>query len=126
MKLTIAALALLAIGFFAMPLAQADVRCDNQLLSTGATMYEAKSICGEPDDAIHRTESRSTTEEVSTPCADRNHRARCSKSVTHTTEIVVDEWTYDFGTNRFIVYLRFENGRLVGIRDGGYGKKNTG
>jgi hypothetical protein len=38
-------------------------------------------------------------------------------------EVVIDELTYDFGSTRFIEYLRFENGRLMSITDGEYGKK---
>jgi hypothetical protein len=119
-----AILALLSIGFLSMPLAHADdLRCGNQLLSTGATLYEAKAICGEPDNTIHRTEYNSITDEIAAPCTDRTHRARCTKSITRTVEVAIDEWTYDFGTNRFIAHLRFENGKLVSIRDGGYGQK---
>jgi hypothetical protein len=32
------------------------------------------------------------------------------------------EWTYDFGPSFFVYYLTFENGILVRIESGGYGK----
>jgi len=32
-------------------------------------------------------------------------------------DIVVDEWVYNFGPSRLQQYLRFENGRLVEIRN---------
>lgn len=35
--------------------------------------------------------------------------------------VTVEEWEYNFGSNRFIHYLRFENGRLVKITEGDYG-----
>ncbi|BBA33994.1 uncharacterized protein sS8_2040 [Methylocaldum marinum] len=36
--------------------------------------------------------------------------------------VMIDEWTYDFGSNRFVQLLRFENSRLVGIESLGYGR----
>jgi hypothetical protein len=33
----------------------------------------------------------------------------------------VEEWMYNLGPTQFVRYLRFENGRLVNIRTGGYG-----
>jgi len=35
--------------------------------------------------------------------------------------ITVEEWEYNLGSNRFIRYLRFENGRLIRITEGDYG-----
>jgi len=123
MKLTVPALALLAIGLCWNQAARADsMRCGNQLVSTGATLYEVKSICGEPDDKQHRVETKTLKQRESVPCEGTND-ARCSGSVSSTIEIVIDEWTFDFGSNQFIETLRFENGRLVSIQHGGYGKK---
>ncbi len=33
----------------------------------------------------------------------------------------ISEWTYDFGPDRFVRILKFENGRLVGLEEGDYG-----
>ena len=35
--------------------------------------------------------------------------------------IRIEEWTYNFGSTRFIRFLRFENGLLRNISRGGYG-----
>ena len=35
--------------------------------------------------------------------------------------VTVEEWTYNFGPHRFMELLIFENGRLVRIKDLGYG-----
>jgi hypothetical protein len=35
--------------------------------------------------------------------------------------VTVEEWEYNLGPNRFIRYLRFENGRLTRITVGDYG-----
>jgi hypothetical protein len=45
--------------------------------------------------------------------------------IEETVEVIVDEWTYDFGKNRFIRYLTFEQGKLVRITAGRYGRKDA-
>jgi hypothetical protein len=32
-------------------------------------------------------------------------------------DIIVEEWVYNFGSSRLQQYLRFENGRLMEIRN---------
>ena|SRR5438045_3904753 len=104
--------------------AHADtLRCGNKLIYTGDTTYTVRTRCGQPDDALHRTEVRTVTHEISEPCATPAQHTRCSRSVETSIEVIIDEWTYDFGADRFIQYLRFENGRLLSIKEGDYGKK---
>jgi hypothetical protein len=43
--------------------------------------------------------------------------------VERTIEVVIDDFTYDFGKNRFIEFLHFEDGRLLSVSEGGYGYK---
>lgn len=105
-------------------LAHADsMRCGNKLVLPGDSMHEVKAKCGEPDDATHRTEVRKIVNRVSAPCPDNSTHANCSSAVVDSVEVAIDEWTYDFGSNRFIQELRFENGKLVSITNGGYGSK---
>ena len=99
--------------------AEDSLRCDTKLVSTGAAPYEVRTVCGNPDDIQARTESRSVRRAVAVPCA----QGYCSTFVEDTVVINVEEWTYDFGTQRFLQYLTFENGRLIRIRAGKYGKK---
>ena len=104
--------------------AHADsLRCGNKLVLVGDSMHDVKAKCGEPDDATHRTEIRTVTHEVSEPCENPQHHARCTRSVESSIDIAIDEWTYDFGPDRFVEKLKFENGTLVEIADGGYGTK---
>lgn len=35
-----------------------SIRCGDQLASSGASLYEVKTVCGDPDAAFHRIESR--------------------------------------------------------------------
>jgi hypothetical protein len=39
----------------------------------------------------------------------------CYAVVEETFSVVVDEWIYDFGRNRFVHYVVFEHGRLVSV-----------
>lgn len=85
-----------------------------RLISLGASTLEVRARCREPDEARSTVEWRTIRERV------RRWVAGESREVTEerTVEVLIDEWTYDFGSNRFIKYLRFENGRLASAGDG--------
>lgn len=107
-------------------LATADsVRCGNKLVYIGDSLYNVKSKCGEPDDMQHRTETRKVSRRVSQPCENNRRDTTCSTTVEDSYTVEIDDWTYDLGSNRFIQYLNFENGKLVHITDGDYGKKQA-
>jgi hypothetical protein len=55
---------------------------------------------------------------------DENGHRRCGTETEQTTEVLIDEWVYDFGKNRFIEYLSFEQGKLVRVSHGSYGHKD--
>jgi hypothetical protein len=104
--------------------ARADsLACDGRIVSSGDTRYEVKAVCGEPDDASQRVEYRTVSGRVAGPCLRVNGEIRCSQTRERVVEVVIDEWLYDFGKNRFIEHLTFEQGRLVSIRTGSYGHK---
>ncbi len=106
------------------PSARADsLSCNYRIASSGDTRYEVRAICGEPDDAVQRVEYRTVRGRVAGPCAREGKQVRCSRTQEAVVEVVIDEWTYDFGRNRFIQYLTFEQGRLVSVRSGSYGRK---
>jgi hypothetical protein len=50
--------------------------------------------------------------------------SRCTAFVEDTIQVPLDEWTYDFGPDRLVQYLTFEQGLLVRISSGGYGHKS--
>jgi hypothetical protein len=108
------------------PSARADsLSCNQRIASSGDTRYEVRALCGEPDEAIQRVEYRTVRGRVAGPCTRNGSKVRCSRSEEAVVEIVIDEWTYDFGRNRFIQYLTFEQGRLVTVKSGSYGHKQT-
>jgi hypothetical protein len=100
-----------------------NLRCGDQLASNGASLYEVKAICGDPDAATQRVEARTIYQRVAGPCVVAQGRTVCGSTVQQVVEVIVDEWIYDFGNNRFIHFVRFENGRLLQVTLGGYGKK---
>jgi len=100
------------------------LRCGDQLASTGASLYEVRTTCGDPDDAQHSTETRTIRQRVPAPCPPGSERKQCDAIVEQTVEIAVDKWTYDFGSNRFIEFARFEQGVLVSVTHGGHGHKD--
>ena len=104
--------------------ARADsLACNGRIASSGDSRYEVKAICGEPDDASQRVEYRSVRGRVSGPCTRENGKLRCEQTREAVVEVVIDEWVYDFGKNRFIEYVTFEQGKLVSVRTGSYGHK---
>lgn len=92
--------------------ASADsMRCGNKLVASGDTLYDVRGRCGEPAFAIQRVEYRSVSGWGPGVGASR------------TIEIVIDEWTYDFGPQKFVQHLIFEQGHLVSVRSGHRGQR---
>lgn len=97
------------------------LRCENKLVQPGDSQYEVKVLCGPPDDVQQRTETRRVQRAVQRPCPNGN--GYCSVVIEDWADVVIDEWTYDFGPSRFLQFLTFEAGKLVRVRSGGYGHK---
>jgi hypothetical protein len=118
-------LAIAGAGLTASSTARADsLACDGRIVSTGDSRYEVKTVCGEPDDVSQRVIYRTVSGRIAGPCArDSGGRLRCQDTREEVVEVVVDEWLYDFGRNRFLEFLTFEQGKLVSVREGSYGHK---
>ena len=111
-------------GLAVSPSAHADsLSCNSRIVSTGDSRYQVRSVCGEPDDATQRVEYRTLRGRVVGPCARDGKKLRCSRTEETVVEVVIDEWTYDFGRNRFIQYLTFEQGQHATVKSGSYGHK---
>ena len=98
------------------------LRCGDKLATSGASLYEVRAKCGEPDDAQHSIVTRTLPQRSYVPCAGAPQRT-CEVVVYQTVQIAVDRWTYDFGNNRFIEFAIFEQGNLVQVTKGPYGQK---
>jgi hypothetical protein len=106
--------------------ARADsLSCNGRIVSEGDTLYQVRSLCGEPDDAQRRVEPRTVRHRVRVACTrDQNPSGQCDTTVERSVDVVVDEWTYDFGRQRFIRFLTFIDGRLARVQTGGYGTRD--
>jgi hypothetical protein len=110
--------------------ADADsMRCGNRLVSSGDSPYEVAQTCGDPDASEHRVEYHTVRYRVPAACPVGNGAplpplGGCHVIVEKTVPVVIDEWTYDFGKNRFVQRVRFEQGQLVKVSSAGYGYKS--
>ncbi|HEX7479224.1 MAG TPA: DUF2845 domain-containing protein [Polyangiales bacterium] len=109
------------------PRAHADdaLSCHDRLVSLGDSAYQVQSICGVPDWVEHRTQVRMVRRPGTVLCRVGAGVGRCPALVDDSIEVSIDEWTYDFGPDRFIQYLTFEQGKLMDVCVGGYGHKQT-
>ena len=82
--------------------------CDGGLISTGDTAGEVIAKCGQPAYTTQREEKRVT--DVGRQGGD-----------TIVTIVVIDDWMYNFGPNRFQYRLILENGIVRRIESLDYG-----
>ena len=100
----VAAVALLAIAAHAHALT-----CGPRVISRGDAAAKLLEFCGEPVDVQTRRIQR-------TP-VDGNGRVYRG----FTEEVVVEEWTYNFGPYQLMVKIRLDNGVVADIKYLGYG-----
>ena len=82
---------------------ESEFECNGRLVSLGEGTASTLVACGEPVSKDRRVERR--------------------PSDLPNDFVNVEEWTYDRGPQSFVRMLRFENGRLVHIEVGDYGKR---
>jgi hypothetical protein len=105
--------------------ARADgMRCGRRLVSSGDSLYRVRSVCGEPADAQRRVVTQTERRRVRVPCG-QGRESRCERTEELSRDVVVDDWTYDFGEQRFIRYLTFIDGRLARVSTGSYGSSSA-
>jgi len=86
--------------------APAQRECTEQVLSVGDSKSDVAAKCGDPFlKDVHQEE----------------FGERLENGGVRKTFVVVEEWTYNLGPNRFTRILTFRNSKLVDIRTGGYG-----
>jgi hypothetical protein len=113
----------LGLSLFSLSEAQADsLRCGSKLVASGDSMYAVESRCGAPVDKQHRTELRTENIWIQAPCRVPG-QANCGQMIQRSVEVTIDEWLYDFGPQRFMQRVVFEQGRLVSVIAGDYGTK---
>lgn len=85
--------------------------CDGRIVVIGSRMEEVSDRCGPP-----AWQQRL----YDTPVAD------AATDLSGAQLSIIDEWIYNFGPDRLIRFLRFREGRLVGVRTDGYGFAGAG
>lgn len=100
----IAAAALLAAGN------AAALRCEHKLITEGDRRIKLERFCGEPASVRSHYAPRLLV--------DRYGQLLLP---TFRTEVLVEEWTYNFGPHRLMHVVRLENGVVTDIEALGYG-----
>ena len=87
-------------------------RCAERIISTGSTRAEVAGLCGDPAQIERKSIFNTVSAGVPGPTG-----LTAGSSV----EIQVELWTYNFGPNKLMQRVRFEDGVVVHIESLGYG-----
>ena len=94
-------------------------RCGGGLVSVGDSSAKVFEKCGEPTNESKWEEGHNTY--ISQIYDYEKERYQLPELIKG--PILMELWTYDFGSNKFIRYLHFANGRLIRIEMGEKGSK---
>jgi hypothetical protein len=86
--------------------------CDGRQIDLGANPWQVKELCGEPADIQH------TTKELPQLVYDPTRQLYVQTLVAVSQSI----WTYNFGPTCFLYMLTFQEGKLIDIKTGDYGR----
>jgi hypothetical protein len=90
------------------------LRCGRSLVVEGDYKVQVLRRCGEPEYKESRVEYRAVRlrgSGIQYPGLDTSQ----------VVPVTIEEWTYDFGPNRFVEVITFEAGRVINIRALDYG-----
>jgi hypothetical protein len=104
-------LLVLALAVPALVQASSSIRCDGGLVSAGDTKLDLLGKCGSPTLRDARDEERGHV------AVEREGGLGVGQKVT----VTVEQWTYDFGPQRFVYVATLEGGKVIAIERGGYG-----
>jgi hypothetical protein len=99
--------------------ADSALRCGNRLVSIGAPPAEVAGKCGEP---VHIEQWEEGGDGYVSQLFDYETERYLAPRLIK-APLRMERWTYDFGTNKFIRYLTFQNGRLIKIQTGHKGTR---
>jgi hypothetical protein len=132
-RIIIAAALGLFLGFLMSHTAHAGIRCGTDVITEGDTSVDVLSTCGEPQYVNSWVEERIKRDfypysSYNSPYSSSFNSDRYSNRNAYRQpflvkeDVVIERWTYSFGSNRFIHYLFFENGVLTQISQGPRGR----
>ena len=94
--------------------ADRNLRCQGRLVSVGDTKAEVLGTCGEPDQLDQWEEEPNSY--ISQIFDYEEERYIAPKGFRG--PILMELWTYNMGSNKFLRYLYFQNGELIKIETG--------
>lgn len=103
--------AALALGAVPAKAQTASHRCNGALVARGSSPAQVRGLCGDPVKVYRFAEWRENAQRV--PGAGGGFVALGQT-------IQVEQWTLPAQAGRFVTTLRFENGQLVSVHNGGY------
>jgi len=103
----------------ASPIMASDFMCGSKIINTRDYKYDVLRKCGEPSHVEIWEEVRIKRDFGSGLSEMEMGLYRWPLFVKEL--VTIEEWEYNLGSNRFIRYLRFENGRLTRVTEGDYG-----
>jgi hypothetical protein len=86
----------------------ASTGCGDRIISVGETKADVLAKCGEPFTKTSHQEAL---------------RQELDRSTSRTVFVTVEEWTYNFGPDRFMRVITLRNGKVTDIRTAGYGTR---
>jgi hypothetical protein len=102
--------------------------CGNYLIEPGQYKREVQHKCGDPDGIDTHIEKRAVALSAGLSQFNGNNNQLYPNSAVNIggqqyleVDVIVEEWHYNFGPSRFQQLFRFENGKLVDIKELGYG-----
>ena len=96
-----------------------DLTCGSYIVSVGDHRYDVLRKCGTPSFVESWQELRARGD--LNPWRVESDRRFFIGPLFAKELVTIEEWEYNLGPNRFIRYLRFENGRLTRVTTGDYG-----
>ncbi len=100
------------------------LRCGPYVINEGMYRGEVYGKCGQATSVERHIETRSTGNIIQNQQFFGNQGNSFPNSgfgygqnYTTQVDVVVEEWIYNFGPSRLQQYLRFENGKLIEIRN---------
>ena len=96
-----------------------SLRCGSRLISPGDFKGRLIEECGEPD-FVEVWEEERIHDYYSPGFDDRDYEGY-GRPYRVKVHVIIEEWTYNHGSHRFMDHVRIENGRVRKIKSGKYG-----
>jgi hypothetical protein len=95
-------------------------RCNSYVIDAGMPKFEVLRKCGQPSSKEQRIDRRLVRVRLPAPPGP-NVPLGGRVEVERELQVQAEEWVYNFGPNQFMQLLLFEDGRLLSVKDIGYG-----